>query len=41
MFISLDYIHYKRKNCLAEWQEKIQIEDGKRSILLEAIANHT
>jgi hypothetical protein len=34
-------MHYKWNNCSAEWQEKIQIEDGKRSIILEPIANHT
>jgi hypothetical protein len=41
MFISLDCRHYKWKNCLAKWQEKIQSKDGKRYIILEAITNHT
>ncbi len=41
MFLSLDCMHYKWKNCLAKWQVKIQTEDGKRSIILEVIANHT
>jgi hypothetical protein len=41
MFISLDCMHYKWKNCLIKWQEKIQIENGERFIILEAIANHT
>jgi hypothetical protein len=41
MFMSLDCMHYKWKNCSVEWQEKIQTKDGKKSIILKAIANHT
>jgi hypothetical protein len=39
MFASLDCMHYEWKNCPVAWQDDFGDRDGKKSIILEAIAN--
>ncbi len=38
MFVNINYMHYRWKNCLVEWQEQFQNKDGKKSIIMEVIA---
>ena len=39
MFASLDCMHYEWKNCPMTWQGDYGDREGKRSIILEAIAD--
>ncbi|CAM6096987.1 unnamed protein product [Calypogeia fissa] len=39
MFASLDRMHYERKNCPVAWQGQFSDKDGKKSIMLEAVAD--
>jgi hypothetical protein len=39
MFASLDCMHYEWKNCPVAWQGDFGDRDGKKSIILEAIAD--
>jgi hypothetical protein len=39
MFASLDCMHYEWKNCPIAWQGDFGDRDGKKSIILEAIAD--
>ncbi|CAM6087889.1 unnamed protein product [Calypogeia fissa] len=39
MFASLDCMHYEWKNCLVAWQGQFSDKDGKKSIVLEAVAD--
>jgi hypothetical protein len=39
MFVFLDCMHYKWKNCPVAWQGDFGDRDGKKSIILEAIAD--
>ena len=39
MFASLDCMHYEWKNCLVAWQGDYGDREGKKSIILEAIAD--
>jgi hypothetical protein len=39
MFASLDCMHYEWKNCLVAWQGDYGNRDGKKSIILEAVAD--
>ena len=41
MFGFLDCMHYKWKNCPVAWQGDFGDRDGKKSIILEAIANES
>lgn len=41
MFASLDYMHYKWKNCPVAWQGDFGNKDGKRSTILEAIVDES
>jgi hypothetical protein len=38
MFASLDYMHYRWKNCHV-WQGSFSDKDGNKSIILEVITN--
>jgi hypothetical protein len=39
MFASLDCMHYEWKNCPVAWQGDFGDRDGKKSIILEALAD--
>ena len=39
MFASLDCMHYEWKNCPVAWQGVSGEKDGKKSIILEAVAD--
>ena len=39
MFASLDCMHYEWKNWLVAWQGDFGDKDGKKSIILEAVAD--
>jgi hypothetical protein len=39
MFASLDCMHYKWKNCLVAWKGDFGDRSGKKSIILEAVAD--
>ena len=41
MFASLDCMHYEWKNCPVAWQGDFGDRDGKKSIILEAIADQS
>jgi hypothetical protein len=41
MFASLECMHYEWKNCPTAWQGTFQDREGKKSIILEAIADQS
>ena len=41
MFGSLDYMHYEWKNCPVAWQGDFGDRKGKRSIILEVVADQS
>ena len=41
MFGSLDCMHWEWKNCLVGWQGWYTDKDRKKSIILEAIVDHS
>lgn len=41
MFVNINCIHYRCKNCLVEWQEQFQNKDGKKSIIMEVIVDQS
>lgn len=41
VFVSLDYMHYKWKNCPIAWEGDFGYSDGKKSIILKVIADES
>ena len=41
MFALLDCMHYEWKNCPIAWQDDYGDREGKRSIILEAVADQS
>ena len=40
-FALINCMHYEWKNCMVAWQRDFGDRDGKKSIILEAIANQS
>lgn len=41
MFVNINCMHYRWKNCLVEWQDQFQNKDGKKCIIMEVIVDQS